>query len=367
MVCIAAFIILCLIGIVVAFISIFKKEVGKKYLAVFKKSWHCVFKKVRLQKCDTNFKDDVKNTILKKVILKKPKLVKPLSVAIEVVSVLIVLITIWSLVIAIKSLLALWVFGTCNVTKPSACSLTSESCSIDQDEAHNIFEQIGQSIGEWGEIFGGIPDKLKSWGADDFSEIKVLPVLNQVKEGASLGDITNTENGKTAAFDIMDPGCVVCMNSYKNQLNSGFMDKHVTYLVVYPIQNPDGSYRFKNSLIASKFIISTELLNHEGEYKAYVGKIINRLFTEKDDKNVGFQTRLNNDWEEKEVIETFSLWLKDFGASDEEIRRVKDNLDSEEVKSAIEKNKDVVDNKVHAKAIPTLIYDGGKHSGLYKN
>lgn len=365
MVCIAAFIILCLVGIVVAFISIFKKEVGKKYLAVFKKSWHCVFKKVRLQKCDTNFKDDVKNTILKKVILKKPKLVKPLSILIEVLSILIVVITVWSIIIAIKSLLALWVFGTCNVSKPSACSLTSESCSIDEDEAKNIFEQIGQNIGEWGEIFGGIPDKLKSWGAEDFSELTSLPILNQVQEGMELGDVL--KNG-SAAFDIMDPGCVVCMNSYKNQLNAGFMDKHVTYLVVYPIQNPDGEYRFKNSEIASKYIIATELISQNSEeYKYYAGKIINRLFTEKDDSGISFQTRLNNDWEENETIETFSLWLKDFGASNEEIEKIKNNLSSDEVKDMLNKNKDVVNNKIHAKSIPTLIYDGGKHNGLYKN
>ena len=95
MVCIAAFIILALVGIVVAFLSIFNKSIGRKYFKIFKKSWYCVSKKVRLQKCDTNFKDDVKNTILKKVIIKHPKWVRPLSVIIEIASVLIVAITIW--------------------------------------------------------------------------------------------------------------------------------------------------------------------------------------------------------------------------------------------------------------------------------
>ena len=353
MVCIAAFIILCLVGIVVAFISIFKKEVGKKYLAIFKKSWHCVFKKVRLQKCDTNFKDDVKNTILKKVILKKPKLVKPLSILIEIVSVLIVLITVWSLVIAIKSLLALWVFGTCNVSKPSACTLTSESCSIDADEPDNIFEQIGQSVGEWGQIFGGIPDRLKTWGNEDFTGIKVLPALSE--EGS---------NDDVPAYDIMDPGCIVCANSFKNQLNDGFFKKHTTFLVVYPIQTPDGSYKFKNSRIVAEYILSAEINASE---KNYAKQIINKLFTEKDEKGVSFQTRLNNDWEEAEVIEIFSNWLKDFGATDEEVEEIKTDLSSDEVKAALAKNKEVVDEKIHAKAIPTLIYDGKKHSGLYKN
>lgn len=349
MVCIAAFIILCLIGIVVAFISIFKKEVGKKYLAIFKKSWHCVFKKVRLQKCDTNFKDDVKNTILKKVILKKPKLVKPLSILIEIISILIVFITIWSIVIAIKSLLALWVFGTCNVSKPSACSLTSESCSIDADEPDNIFEQIGQSIGEWGEIFGGIPDRLKSWGANDFNGLNNLPKLSD----------NNSEN---SAYDIMDPGCVVCMNSYKNQLNSEFMKKHTTYLVLYPIQTPDGEYKFKNSEVASRYLISAEI-NSNGS----AAKLLDRLFTGKDEKEVSYQTRLNNDWERDEVIEIFSSWLKEFGVADEEVTKIKASVDSDEVKDILNKNKEIVDNKIHAKSIPTLIYDGKKHNGLYKN
>ena len=79
MVCIAAFIILCLISVFVGFLSIFNKTLGKKYWAVFKKAWHCVFKKVRLQKCDTNFKDDVKNTLLKRLVVKNPKLLKPAS------------------------------------------------------------------------------------------------------------------------------------------------------------------------------------------------------------------------------------------------------------------------------------------------
>ena len=45
MVCIAAFIILALIGGVVAIISIFKPKVGKAYLAMLKKSWGCLWKR----------------------------------------------------------------------------------------------------------------------------------------------------------------------------------------------------------------------------------------------------------------------------------------------------------------------------------
>lgn len=370
MVCIAAFIILCLVGVVVAFLSIFKREIGKKYLAVFKKAWHCVFKKVRLQKCDTNFKDDVKNTILKKVILKKPKLVKPLSIIIEIISVLIVVITVWSFVIAIKSLLALWVFGTCNVSKPSACSLASESCSIDEAEASNVFEQIGQNIGQWGEIFAGIPDRLKSWGESDFNDTRNISMLNlQDSEVMKKLEDGSYDNKKTA-YDIMDPGCIVCMQSYKNQLDSGFFKEHLTYVVFYPIKNPDGNLRFKNSEIATKYFLAVQVyVNNKSnnDDKFLVAKLVNRLFTEKNDKNVNWQSVLNNELEEKEVIELFSGWLKDFGVDDSEVAEIEKLIESEEVEESLAKNRDTVDNKVHAKSIPTLVYDNGKHSGLYKN
>ena len=50
MVCIAAFIILAIIGAFVAIISIFKPQVGQSYWKMFKKAWVCLWKKVRLQK-----------------------------------------------------------------------------------------------------------------------------------------------------------------------------------------------------------------------------------------------------------------------------------------------------------------------------
>ena len=372
MVCIAAFIILCLVGIVVAFLSIFKREIGKKYWSVFKKAWHCVFKKVRLQKCDTNFKDDVKNTILKKVILKRPKLVKPLSITIEVVSVLIVAITIWSIVIAIKSLLALWVFGTCNVSKPSACSLTSESCSIDEDEPSNFFEMIGRGIGEWGEIFGAIPDRLRSWGEEDFKDMDNLAILNS-KDSEIAKKLEEGSDDFKVAYDIIDPGCVVCMRSFVNQQKSGFMNDHLTYAVLYPITNGNGEYKFKNSGIATKYLVALQkvLLEQEdfsysNDSAFYVERIINRLFTEKDEKGISYQTRLNNDLEEKEVVELFSDWLKEFGMDKYDIEEVEKWIESPEVAEIINKNKEIVDNKIHAKSIPTLIYDGKKHNGLYK-
>ena len=201
MVCIAAFIILALIGVFVAGISIFKPKVGRAYLKMLKKSWGCLWKKVRLQKCETGFKDDVKNTLLSRVMLKHPNWVKPLSIIIEILSIVIVAVAVWAILTAIKSLLALWALGSCNVTKPSACSLGAEVCSIDESEPTNPIEATGRWFTEWGEIFEAIPDKFKTYNADDYN-------FNYIDmSGATVNDLPTVVD----IFDAL-PICLVFFN-----------------------------------------------------------------------------------------------------------------------------------------------------------
>ena len=245
MVCIAAFIILALIGIFVAIISIFKPKVGKAYLKALKKAWGCLWKKVRLQKCETGFKEDVKNTLLSRIMLKHPKWVKPLSIIIEVFSIVIVVVAVWAVLTAIKSLLALWALGSCNVTKPSACTMGAEICSIDEVEPANPLEATGRWFTEWGEIFEAIPDKFKTYNPDDYN-------LNYI-------DTFETHiEGATTAVDIFDPGCLVCKQSYNNQVKSGFFDKYNVRLVPFPIRDGDGNYKFKNSELIVRYMFAVE-------------------------------------------------------------------------------------------------------------
>ena len=385
MVCIAAFIVLCLVGIFVAFLSIFRRDIGRKYWQVFKKAWGCVGKKVRLQKCDTNFKDDVKNTLLKKVVLKKPKLVKPLSITIEVASILIVFVTIWSLVETVKAGLALWTFGTCNVSQPASCALGAEACSIDEDQPKNIIESTGRWFSEWGEIFGAIPDRLKNWNAEDYAPTPYT-LLNGIKSDAS--DVERSAfDALPLAVDIMDPGCSVCMQSYKNQLSSGFMDTHRVALIPYAIELEDGSYKFQNSGIIVRYLLADPLL-HENTTKddhiedsdadkekqlnttlekaSPARNIVKRIFTENDKDGVNYQAVFNNDLSEKEAEDLLKTWLKEWGLSDDQVKAYAEFAHSSKVTERMAEIKDMVENKVHAKSIPTLIYDGQKHNGLYK-
>lgn len=347
MVCIAAFIILCLVGVFVAFLSIFRRDIGKKYWAVFKKAWGCVGKKVRLQKCETNFKDDVKNSLLSKVVLKHPKWVKPLGTAIEVSAILIVFITIWSLVEAIKALLALWVFGTCNVSQPASCALGAEVCGIDAPEPTNPIEWTSRWFSEWGEIFVNIPDRFQKWQVEDYL---VEPYTF----------ISSYQDNKPLALDILDPGCTICMQSYRNQKAAGFFQNYNTVLMVYPIELPDGGYKFNNSDLIARYMHAATALKTE-----YAPKILDRLFTESNEQGINYQSALMS-MSRKEAETTLQEWLKSFGASKDKITQIVELSQSEQVTEIMQNIKTMVEDRIHAKGIPTLIYDGKKHNGLYK-
>lgn len=344
MVCIAAFIVLILVGIFVAIISIFKKDFGRKYLKVLKKSFHCFGKKIRLQKCDTNFSDDVKTVLLKKVIIKKPKLVKPLSITIEIASVLLVIITIWSIVEAAKAGLSLWVFGTCNISQPSNCALGADSCGLDEDNL-NWFT-------EWGEIFSNIPDRLKTWNAKEIS--------NQL----NIAFTTGSDSDNNVALSIIDPGCSVCLQSYKNILkNQDFLNKHQVKVVLYPIKNTNGELRFKNSELIARYSLAS---NQQTGTDTYSAKIIKRIFTEFNDDGVIYQEVFNNQLSLDAAAHLLRQWLREWGMAENDVTAIKNLVQNDEITKKLHQNESIIDQEVKPKGIPTMIYDGGKHLGLFK-
>ena len=357
MVCIAAFIILCLMSVIVGFLSIFRRDIGKRWWKTFKKAWGCVGKRVTLQKCETGFKEDIKNSILSKVIVKKPKLVKPISIGLEVGSVLIVLITIWSLVEGAKAGLALWSLGTCNVQRPEACSLGAEVCSIDGDSGpKNPIEAIGYWFSDWGEIFGAIPDKFRDWD----------------NENLDFTGIIVDENDGKRAIDIFDPGCIVCLQSYREQKDAGFFEKNKVTLVPFPIQDAEGKFKYGNSKLIVSYIFATDKLDVPESYKEDLRpslKFIDRIFIEKgkyDEKEISYQTLFNEYYSAEDAEKELQRWLEEFGYSEEQREQIKKDSRSEDIENIIKKNNDIVVNNIHAKGIPTMIYNGKKHTGAYK-
>lgn len=352
MVCIAAFIILAIIGVFVAAISIFRPKVGKAYLKLLKKSAGCLGKKVRLQKCETGFKDDVKNTLLSRVVIRHPKWLGPLSVLIEILSVVIVVVFVWAVLTAIKSLLALAVLGTCNITKAESCALGAEVCSIDESEPDGFFEGIGRWFTEWGEIFGAIPDKFREYRAEDYD-------FSYISAGSNTDG--GSEAKKPVAVEILDPGCIVCAKSYRAQKTAGFSENYTLRIVPFAIQGADDAYKFKNSEILVRYILAAE------EYRAGLGLVIlEHVFYDKDEDGIAYQDLMNEDFSREEAAEVVNDWLRAEGVHSAERAKIGEIALSEEITAKMQKNREIVENQLKVKGIPTMIYDGVRHTGLWK-
>lgn len=356
MVCIAAFIILLLIWLLTPLMKLFGfKKQAKNINSMFRKSMHCFSRRITLKACDSNFKDEIKNSILSKLIVKHKKWVKPVSVAIEFFAGIVVLITIWSILTVIKSALALFVFGTCDIQRPASCALNStEACSIDGGSTDG---PIVTWFTDWAEIVKGFPAKLRSWNAQDYV----------VKNSTYYGEFDNSvSNDATIAVDIFDPGCIVCRRSFLNQKKSGFFKNHKVYLLPYPIKN-----KFDNSDTISKYIEATRGLQPENGKKISVEwSIVEKIFTEKDEKGILYQDKFNGESQtpttKEQTEDILKKWLKDFGFSESQIEDISKKANGDEISKRIEENYKTVDDEIKTKSIPTMIYNNQRHEGLYK-
>ena len=356
MVCIAAFIILAVAVLAIPVLRIINRKAADTIWKLFKKAVYCFTRRATFRKCDSTFKDDVKNSVLRKVVIKHPKAVKPLGITIEILSVLIILVTVWSLLVGVKSGLALFVYGTCDITTPAACSLdSSESCSIDGNQIDFWQDPLGWT-GNWfvefGEAFAAIPVRLQHWDAQ-----KIIP------ENAQF---FNTEDpNKPYALDIFDPGCIICRKSFNNQLKSGFFDNYNVASMIFVIKTNDEP-RYANSTIIASYIEAVRLTPLKNASPPAEWQIIKRLFTENDaGLKIDYQTAFNDHYNESIAKRTLQRWLHDFGYSQKEISKIVTDANNKEVKAIIENTADVVKNQIRTRKIPTMIFDGRRHEGLF--
>lgn len=360
MICIAAFIILLLIWLCTPVMKLlgFKKQ-AKNINSMFKKSMHCFSRRVTLRACDSNFGDEIKHSILRKLIVKHKKWVKPVSIGIEVVSFAIVIVSIWSILTVVKSGLALYTFGTCNVQQPDACALSgSEACTID---GSNGEPAVIRWFTEWGEIFDAMPSKWTTWNAEELV----------VEDSSYYGEFSGkNENSNAVAVDIFDPGCIICRRSFIAQKESGFFEKYRTHLIPYVITSNEGD-KFENSkLLAQYFEAIRGVQPENGEKISPEWFLAEKIFNGKDSTGVTWQEAFNGvsikAYSAEKVEVKIAEWLKGVGYSSEQIAQISKKAKSEEVSKKLEANKKLVEEQIKTKKIPTMIFDGKRHEGQFK-
>ena len=339
MVCVAAFIVLCLIGVFVLILSFWFPKLGKRYLVVFKKAWGCVGKRLTLQKCDTNFKEDIKNSVLRKVIIKKPKLVKPISFGIEVLAVIIVFITIFSFVEVIKSGLSLYVLGTCNVSRPDSCILgEGDVCPVNLDQT-NWFE-------DWVIIFQSIPDRVRNWNANDY-----------VDENSIF--YYEFDQNRETVLNIFEPLCGKCADSFRNQYDRGFFEDYNVALIPYPTKGE-----------VSTRITSLVFALHEFPFEHEISaswQLISILFTGVYQEGLTWQDAIIvGEITEDDLEDVMKNWLSIIGFDEKEIKEILELAASEEIHDKMFENKEFIDNKIRIRGVPTTIWNGRRNTGIIR-
>ncbi len=354
MVCIAAFIILAVLVLAVPLIRLFNKRLADQIMTLFRRSTHCFTRRITLRTCDTTFAEDVKGTVLRRVVLRHPSWVKPLSALMELLSVLIVLTTIWSVLVGAKSLVSLYVYGTCNPTTPSSCSLDgSEACTIDAVPVafnEHPVQWIGEWFSEFGEAIMAIPTKLKHWEARDY-----LP--------SRVSYYDDYDQNKPTALDIVDPGCTVCANSFKKQLARGFFKKYNVVILPYPIKDGRGGYKFPNSYLVTRYLVAVQLKPLKKSGQPIIWQMIKQMYTGKTADGDSNQNAFNVAYDQAKAERVIKDWLRDFGYSDQQLEEIAKLARSDQVAKIIEDNARLVNDKVKTKKIPTEIFAGQRHDG----
>ncbi|MDK2899231.1 MAG: hypothetical protein PWQ10_418 [Patescibacteria group bacterium] len=352
MFCIAAFIVLAVISI----FSASHRKLAKQALS-------CTLHRVTLRPCDSSFKEETKNKILSHVANKTPRLVKTADIGIEVASFLLVIFTVWSLIVTVESGLNLFVWGTCNPSNASSCSLSSESCSIDQvkksfweltmeGKPYQWFINEAQSFGN---TIANIPTRLQKWEATNY--LPKNATYYQAKDSA-----------KKTALEITDPGCSVCARLFKNIKEASFDNKYNLTYIAYPIKKPGETdeYKFPNSYTITKYLESLKINPLNNQTTPTDWQILERVFTWKDDSGIAYQVKLNSLMNTNETISLLRTWLKDIGYSQLQINQIEMDANSQEIANIIKENSRIVENNIKTVSIPTIIFDGHRHEGLVK-
>ncbi|TFC93094.1 MULTISPECIES: hypothetical protein [Cryobacterium] len=346
MFCIAAFIVL-----------IFMAAVSARYRRYLRTAWNCTLRRVTFRPCDTTFKQDIKDHLLAPLAVRSPKLVGPASVALEVVALLVILTTVWSAYVVVKSGVNLYVYGTCNKQDSASCSLGAEACSIpDQTPTFGDSLLSGDVIGAFGndfaslaETFSAIPSRMQNWEAEEY-----LP--------ANASYLSTFDAQRGTALEVIDPGCTYCLQLFNNIEESGFDDRMNLTYIAYPIASDDG-YKFENSLLVTQYLEALRLNPREGAKTPVDWEILRRIYTEDNDKGVSWQSVINGA-EPDVATALLQDWSAEFGLTAEQVATVASVAASDEVADIIAANTRLVEESIHTVKIPSIIFDGRRHDGL---
>lgn len=347
MFCIAAFIIFAILGIFSA-----------SYRSLAKKAWKCTLRKMTFRPCDINFQEEAKAKLLGKFIITKPRLARFLDRWIGVFASIFVILSVWSLLVVFNSGLNLLVYDTCNPNNAESCSLAGEACGVASGKPGfwvslkegQVLMWAKDSVLTLGETITMIPNRFKEWNPNEF-----------VSESNTY--YKTYDSSKPVALEIIDPSCKFCAKLFGNIKDTGFADRYNLTYLVYPIpdKKQTGEYRFPHSRMIASYLEAVKIYPQSSLNTPVDWLILERIFTEKDSDNVDYQIKFNTMYSAREAEDVILAWLMEFGYSKEDRDKIQKIANSEEVKSRLANQKEIVEDKIQTIKIPTIMFDGRRY------
>ena len=90
------------------------------------------------------------------------------------------------------------------------------------------------------------------------------------------------------------------------------------------------------------------------------------IFTEKDEDGISYQNKFNDEYSHDEAVAQLEKWIVADGYDKGGLNELRKIVAYPEITEKMNENRDIVENQLRVKGIPTMIYDGSRHTGLYK-
>ncbi len=372
MLCILAFVIFLLCFPILGFFP--------EYRQLFARSWQCVVKKATLKPCDINLGEELKNKFLGKIIFKYPKFAKFLDKTFTFWAFLFVVINVWSLVSVSLSGLNLWVYDTCDPASGESCSLSGEACGVSSGQI-SLPDAISQNkLGEWvvspfqtfAQTVSRVPDRFQTWQPTNYlTENSTFYNGFNFDTKATNSPEQIKEFNQKIALEIIDPGCKFCKELFKNIKQAGFEQKYNLTNLLYPIPDKTtaSGYKFQHSVLRAKYLeavkkMTPEKQNTEQKNIPADWQLLEKLFTLPGVKQATLQEEFNLMYNETQAKAKLAELLIEIGFSVDQIREIEQKANSAEISQSLERQKDIVENRVRTIKIPTIMFGGRRYDRL---
>jgi hypothetical protein len=327
MLCIALFV---LFLVLFPFLGFFKG-----YRVWFRKAWKCVWLKTTFRPCDQDLAEEVQQAVFSKLFFFSPKLAKSAKVAVPVLVYGFAFLTIWSTYSVIETGLNLYVYGTCNPSSGESCALSGGACGAGANKRPMIWQTVSR-----------IPDRWQEWNASEF-----LPEIVSTYEPR--------DESKEYVLEAIDPMCEFCAKQYQALKEAKIDDEYNLTYLLYPIQLPNGEYRFQNSQLIARYVETLKEYPQKNRDQGADWLILREIF-----ENSSIQTAIKTLYTQQEVDEWVADVLRKNDFNQEEILAIQQMQASDEITQRLLVQRNIVDQRISTIRIPTLIIEGKRFDSV---